>query len=1148
MNKNKRNRLLLKSCLLLALLGIVTQETLWAQQRVGISINVKDKPLDEVLEQIETENGYRFLYSADAVDVKRKITANFQNASLESVLQKILDEQVHFTISNRQVIIYNANEKPTAKPQPTTKSAKIVVEGFVKNNLGEPLLGVSVIEVGTYNGDVSNVDGHYSISISANKESVLSFSYLGYKTKQCKVNFNTKLDVVLDDDDTKLEDVVVIGYGTQSRVSVTGALSTIDSKELTRAPVASITNVLSGAIPGVSTVQSSGQPGADAAAIYVRGAGSLSTSSSSPLILVDGVERDFSQIDPNEIANFSVLKDASSTAVFGIRGANGVILITTKRGNDDKLSISVSSNTGIQQPLSYVQQTGSYEYARFWNMKQSNDGITDKSQYFTREAIETYRTGADPIMYPNVKWADQMFNKVFLQTKNNINISGGGNRVRYFMSFGYLYQNGMLKQSGYLPYDNNYKYERYNYRANIDFDITKTTTMKFNVGGMVGTTQEPNSIVDENEWVYATIWAVPMSGPGFINGKRTLVPTGFVPKVELRDGYSTFYGYGYNQYARTTLNIDAEIIQQLDFMVKGLSLSVKGAYDNIFSLNKYRTGNGAEFQRAYYKSYLADKTTPPTNPDYDKTIVYVPEGSDTPLTYNETYDRDRNWYIEAKLNYSHSFGEHRVSAMLLYNQSRDYYPTYSNGLSAAYQYIPRGYIGFVGRATYSYLNRYLLDVNMGYNGSENFAPGSTRYGLFPSASIGWVISEEGFMRNQNIIDYLKVRLSRGLVGNDRSNSRFMYVPSVWSASGSYSFGINNPTDQTAFVHSVPGNMQVSWETADKQNYGLDMNLLRNRLSFSFDYFTEHRTGILMSPNSTPAIIATTSPALNIGVVDNHGYEIALGWNDKTDRNFHYYINANVSFARNKIIYMDEVKSEYAYQNQTGGSTERYTGVYQFERLYQYSDFNKDANGNLVLNPSLPTPAVNVYPGDAMYADLNGDRQVNSDDKMVTGYASRPEYIFGLNTGFDWNGFNFSMQWTGATHVSKMMQIEYRIPYTNAGMRGLLQYFYDDCWTEDHQSGTLPRAAETSEGWNSENSTLWLKDAKYLRLKTISAGYTISGKRWIKSLGIQSVAITLSGYNLLTFTPLHIMDPESLADNNGGYPLAKVYSLGVNITF
>lgn len=994
-------------------------------------------------------------------------------------------------------------------------------------------------------GVTTDLDGNFTIRVPSKKD-VLQVSFIGFVTREVALGDKTTFVITLLEHTQSLDEVVVVAYGTKTKATLTGALSTIDNKELVKSPVASVTNVLAGSLPGVSSVQTTGQPGRDAAAIYVRGCGSLSNSRATPLILVDGVERDFSQIDPNEIESISVLKDASSTAVFGVRGANGVVLVTTRRGTDGKPAIHVSTSLGLQQPISLVHQTGSYEFARFWNIKKQADGVTDPKLYFTPEQVEAYRTGSDPIMRPNRDWGKYMFNNVFLQSKNNLNISGGNDRVKYFVSLGYLYQNGLLKQFQSLPYDNNYRYDRYNYRANIDAKLTRTTTMKLNIGGMMGKSQEPRAVEGiENTWVYATVWCIPFAGPGLIDGKRTVVSDDFLPLGEVvRDGLSTFYGYGYNQYYTTKLNFDVDLTQELDFLTPGLSVSLKGAYDNTFRLNKYRAGDGMESQVAYYKTYLDDSTLPQTDPDYDKTVVFVPHPwqQDTPLRYSEDHGRDKNWYLEARLNYNRSFGRHRVSGLVLYNQSRNYYPE-------TYTYIPRGYIGLVGRATYDYSTKYLFDLNIGYNGSENFAPGKTRFGVFPSVSAGWVMSAEKFMESQRAVDYLKWRVSWGKVGSDVGSARFMYMPGIWQGGGEYSFGVNNPVMSPAFGLGTPGNEQVTWETARKQNYGVDLKVLGSRLSAGFDYFIEHRSGILITPRSIPGIIATSLPDLNIGKVDNRGYEIALGWNDTAGQGFRYHIDANVSFARNKIIFQDEVPNKEAYMNSTGGPTGRPSGLYKYERLYQYSDFVADGAGGLKLKPELPQPYVQVYPGDAMYADLNGDRVVDGDDKMVTGYSDRPEYVFGLNGGFEWKGFSFSMQWTGAAHVDKMLEIEYRIPFTNAGGRGLLSYFYDQCWTPERQQGAaLPRAAETSESWNSEASTLWLRNASYVRLKSVNLGYIFSGRPLLAKLGIRSLGITFSGFNLLTFSPLDIIDPEGLTTNTGDYPLVKLYSFGLNVNF
>lgn len=1029
----------------------------------------------------------------------------------------------------------------------------ITIKGRIMDEiLKEPIPGANVKVKGTTLGTITDFNGNFSLVVP-NKSSVLVVSFIGYVTQEIVVGNQKTINVNLKEDAQSLDEVVVIAYGSQDKGLVTSAISSIDNKELIKSPVASVSNTLAGALPGISSVQTSGQPGNDAADIYVRGVGGLDNSMSKPLIMVDGVEREFSQIDPNEIESISILKDASSTAVFGVRGANGVVLVTTRRGKQGKAKVSVSTSLGLQQPISLVEQTGSYEYARFWNMKNRLDGVTEEKQYFTPEQIEAYRTGSDPIMYPNMKWMDYVFNNVFLQSKNNVNISGGSDNVKYFISVGYLYQNGILKDLPGQNYSNNYRYDRYNYRANIDAKLTKTTNMKLNIGGNLGKTQEPQTIEGvKNAWVVTQIWSHPFSGPGFINGVRTLIPKGFIPVSDtMRDGMFAFYGQGYKQNYKTTLNLDVDITQKLDVLTKGLSASVKGAYDNNFNLLKTRQGGSVESQIVYYQSYFdTNGTMPQTDPDYDKTHIFVPNGSDTPLSYAESQGRGQKWYIEGRINYDRTFGDHKVSGLLLYNQSREYYPKKSDGSDAPYQFIPRGYVGLVGRATYAYRSKYLFDANIGYNGSENFAPGKTRFGVFPAFSAGWVASAEKFMENQKIVDYLKFRVSWGRVGNDKGvNTRFMYMPSVWQSSGSYSFGVNNPTAQQAFAMSQMGNPEVTWETADKQNYGIDAHFLNNRLSFTFDYFMEHRKGILISPQSTPSIIATSLPNLNLGKVDNRGYEIALGWKDRIGKEFNYYVDANVSFARNKIIFKDEVPKLYDYMNETGGSTGRHTGVYKYIRLYQYSDFIKDANGELILNPELPQPYQRVYPGDAMYQDLNGDNIVDGNDKCVTGYSNRPEYTFGLNMGFNWKGFSLSMQWTGATNVDKQYEIDYRIPFTNAGKRGLLTYFYDGCWTPENQLGAkYPRAAETSESWNSELSTLWIEDASYLRLKSLNIGYTISGKEFLKKIGINSLGITFSGYNLLTFTPLKYIDPEGVTNNSGTYPLVKVYSFGLNLNF
>ena len=1034
---------------------------------------------------------------------------------------------------------------------PTALAQKgITIKGSIVDADGLPVIGAGVTIKGTTTGVAADFDGNFVLTVPG-ETAVLEVSALGYVTEEVKVGKQRNFTIVLRDDTQTIEATVVVAYGTQTKATVTGALTSIDNKALIKAPVADVTNVLAGQMPGVSTVQFSGQPGDESnAKIYIRGVGSLSESSATPLILVDGVERPMNTVDPNEIESLSILKDAASTAVFGVRGANGVIIITTKRGDVGKPKITASSITGIQVPMAYITQCDSYDYARYYNVYKQNDGITDSKQFFTREAIEAYRTNSDPLMFPNTHWNEEMFRKAFLQTKNNINISGGSDKVRYFVSMGYMYQNGLLKQIPGVTYNNNFSYNRYNYRANLDFKLTETTDMKFNISGMIGNTQEPIAGAD-NIWMRSMLWSHPTASPGTVNGLPvTVVSTQALPDALTKwNGWEYYYWTGYQNKYKTTLGLDMTITQRLDFITQGLKFTVKGSYDTTMSITKKHKGSGGYHQTVEYASWANDSGLSIADPAFDRSYVLVLSGSEPTLSYSESTSDDKSWYLEASLNYSRKFGgKHNVSGLILYNQSRDYYPS-------KYSWLPRGYVGWVGRATYGYDDRYLIDVSAGYNGSENFAPGKTRYGLFPSVSLGWVISEEKWMKKANWIDFLKLRASIGKVGSDLGTSaRFMYMEGVWTEAGVYYFGTGQSDGIPRYAMGTPGNEGVTWETAVKSNIGLDFDLFNYRLHFSGDIFKEHRTGILIAPKSLPSIIAFTPANMNLGIVDNAGYEVELGWKDHIGA-FTYDVSANVTFARNKIIFMDEVAPEYDYQAQTGGSTDRHK-LYQYVRLYQKSDFYTDADGVQRLNPDLPQPNTTVYPGDCMYADLNGDMVIDGNDMKIDGYPDRPEYVIGSNWKFGYKGFNLNLNWVAATNVSREWNMDYRIPFTNSGHRGLLTYFAenswipnDNDWAPGREDGTLPRFTKTNYPWNSMDSTLWTVDASYLRLKSASFGYTFSKNKFFDKLGITSLGIMFTGYNLLTFSKMKLQDPEARSDDSDGqYPLVKTYNIAVNITF
>lgn len=682
------------------------------------------------------------------------------------------------------------------------------IKGIVVDASGEPVIGANVVVEGTTMGTITDFEGTFSISVPKNGK--IKISFIGYKDQVLTPQSGKNLRVVLEDDSQMLGEVQVVAYGAQKKVSITGAISSMKGEDLLKTPAASMSNVLSGQITGISSVQYSGEPGADEADLYVRGIATWNNAK--PLIQVDGVEREFSQIDPNEVESITVLKDASATAVFGVRGANGVILITTKRGAEGKAKISFSTSAGVNLRTKQLEFANSYQYASYYNDLQVNDGGVPT---FTEEQLIKFRDHTDPILYPDINWIDYCMNKAAFQSQHNVNISGGTDRMRYFVSAGMFTQDGMFKQLA--ASDNfNFNYKRYNYRANLDFDATKTTLISVNIGGRIETKRTPESGEDQNQLFRKLYWAVPFAGAGIVDGKRVVSNADYLPFTG-SDGLNSYYGKGFRSTTTNVLNVDLVLDQKLDFITKGLSFKLKGSYNT-----SYWTQKIASSSMAVYTPVLHD----------DGSIGYRKSGSDSQLSYSRNSNgegKSRDWYMEAALNYSRKFGDHNVTGLVLYNQSKRYYP------GGTYDDIPSAYVGFVGRATYDYKTRYMAEFNVGYNGSENFAPGK-RYGLFPAGSIGWIVSEESFFKPlKKVINYFKVRASVGMVGNDNNgNNRFLYLPDAYILNDDgYFFGTNAGNKKPGAYEASKSNADVTWEKSVKQNYGIDFSILNEKLNISF---------------------------------------------------------------------------------------------------------------------------------------------------------------------------------------------------------------------------------------------------------------------------------------------------------------------------
>lgn len=1031
----------------------------------------------------------------------------------------------------------------------------IVVSGKVVDASGEPVIGATVQLKGSTEGSITDIDGNFKVSVKDAGKAVLVVSFIGYETTETPVKGKGFLKITLNESYNELQEVTVVGYGTQKKETLTGAISSVKTDALLRSPNTSIANSLAGQISGLSSVATSGQPGNEDPAIYIRGAGSLTDEGSSPLILVDGVERSFFQMDPNEIESVTILKDASATAVFGVRGANGVVLVTTRRGEDGKARIQLTSSIGVTQPTRILKSADSYTYATMMNERSRNDGT---KEVFDMYALERFRLKDDPVMYPDINWREFLMKKAAIQTQHNVNISGGTKDVRYFISLGFMYQDGLLKQFKSQGYNNNYNYTRYNYRSNLDVNLTSSTLLKLGLGGIVGVRQEPKDNL--GEWGHDLFRGMdesqPFVSPGIVDGKPVETYSGRFPDILLQNAFLGYYGKGYVLGTTNTMNMDLTLTQQLDFVTKGLSFEVKGAYNTTYTAKKKRLAS-VEIYTPFYASEIDNPTLGYEDPAFDKTILYkVKDGtSNERMGYSEdNTKRGRDWYFETSLRYNRKFGNHNVGGLFLYNQTKIYYPS-------QWTEVPRGYVGFVGRVTYDYKSRYMAEFNVGYNGSENFASGK-RYGTFPAVSLGYILSEESFMKKQNVVDFLKFRASVGMVGNDNmSNNRFLYLADGYLVDKSgtsnegygffdpmygYNFGYNNSEIIKSSVENRIGNSNVTWEKALKQNYGVDVNFLNNRLKVSADIFFEKRKDILIQRKTLPVFYALSSslmPAVNYGKVNNKGYEIEVKWNDKV-RDVNYWITGNVSYAKNKIIEQDEVEPNEPYMWKTGKSTGTVFG-YVFDRFYGKDDF--DADGNL--KKEFADPGVAVHPGDCKYMDLNGDNVINLDDITNIGYPTRPAYTFGLNYGIDYKGWSLTMNWTGAAERSLLLEQQYRQAFAG-GSGGLMQFHVEERWTpETAETATFPRFAVSTAKHNSEqNSSVWIRNGNYLRLKTMQLGYTFTQGTLLKKLGISQLGITLSGYNLLTFDHFKIMDPESNPSWSSTYPVSRIYNLGLNVTF
>lgn len=1050
----------------------------------------------------------------------------------------------------------------TAKVQ-TTQNHKITVSGTVLDKTtNDPLIGVSVVVKGVANaGTITDMDGKFTLKLPY-AEAPLVFSYLGYQPQEIVPGVKKELTVLLQEDTKALQEVVVVGYTKQRKETMIGSVATITTKDLTQSPTANINNALAGRLPGLIVNQyAGGEPGVDQSELFIRGKATYGNQSA--IVIVDGIERDMSYLAPDEIETFTILKDASATAAYGIRGANGVIVITTKRGKAaEKATVNLKASIGINQPIGFPEYLGSADYATLYNEARLNDAKMTGADIsslnlFSQQAIDNFRRAkgdnSDGLGY-DWDYYDFAF-KPGLQEDVSLSIRGGTDKVRYYVLANYFSQGGNYKYSNAGEYDSQTKFTRYNFRSNIDININRYLSTRLDLGARItdrnapGTTAGRLMTICATQPPYLPILveenAHPQNEEYIQQNPRGMLYGDNIYRYNLLGELSRT---GYLNEKNTYLNGSFAMNLDMEFLTKGLKAEVMFSYD---------ASEGRWINRkldTYKDGYR----------EYPKYATFMPiEGSDAYMAgghytgaykTGNKYDIDQTigngfshnasdgrTYIQARLDYNRLFSNrHEVTAMLLANRGNR---TVNNELAYHSQ-------GITGRFAYYYNQKYLMEFNFGYNGSENFAPGK-RYGFFPAGSIGWVVSEEEFMKKASWIDFLKVRASYGLVGSDNVSSRFPYLAFYGGGSG-YDFGNNFGTNVGGTSEGNLANANLTWEKARKLNVGIDFTTLNQRLALTIDAFYEYRFDIITDMNSDgimgyPDIVGKDAALQNLGEVSNRGVDIELSWNDKIGKDFRYYIRPNLTFSRNRLEYKAEVARKNSWRKETGKR------LYE-NFVYVFDHFVADQEEADRLNKIGYQPWGQLIPGDVVYKDLDRNGVIDDEDRTAMGNPRSPELMFGIPFGFQYKNFDFSVLLQGATKSSILLNgaAVFDFPQFEQDKIGRVKKMHLDRWTPETAATAKYPALHygTHDNNKNGNSSLFLYDASYLRLKNVEIGYNVSPKL-LRKFHVQQARIYVQGLNLLTFDKLGDVDidPETKSgDGASWYPIQKVFNFGIDITF
>lgn len=1124
---------IMKISLFFLFFGIsISQAANGFSQETKFTLDLKSTTIKKVCEEIERKSDYRFVFSRDARKViTKKTNLTVDSETINEVLDVILSNtSISYKIIDNQVAFYLDNEKVPSEiekliSEQIIQPQKTTIRGNVTDYDGNPLIGVTILIKDSSIGTTTDIDGNYKLPVTSLYD-VLVFSYIGFISKEEVVKERQIINVVLEEDIGQLDEVVVVGFATQKKETITGSVASIQTKEIKQSPAANLAVSLAGRLPGLTAIQRSGEPGRDVTQLVLRGLGTIN--GQTPIILVDGIERSLTYIDPNEVESVTILKDASATAVYGVRGANGVILVTTRRGTSDTPEIGFTAELSVQDFPRFVKQVNSYEHAILTNLVLENDG--QEQRYSARE-IELFRTGEDPIRYPNTNWRNVLLNDYSLQQRYNLNVTGKGKFVKYFVNAGYLNQGGMFKIEKDLPYDPSFILDRYSFRSNIDINLSKNLTAYLNVAGylekqnmpqgvlhIVGPDLNANLSSSSPAWhILAYMNDLHPTQPGPITPDGEVLTTQTVP----HPAFGQLNRSGYTQQNRNNVTATYGMEHSLDKITEGLSAKVELSFDasstnNLFASKLYER-----------HEYVIDRNI---RDSHGRDSVYYKRLGDTentPLMISGGTSYSQYTNIRGYLNYHRKFNEHDITGLLLYQQQKIIHGTQ----------LPYNLEGLAARVGYNYDMRYFAEFNAGYNGSEQFAKGN-RFGFFPAISGAWIVSNESFLHESRILTHFKLRASHGRVGNDRiGGSRFLYMDNISVVPG----GLGSLGKGQHINIALLGNKVLTWEVAKKSNLGIDLELL-NSLSLNMDFFYEKRNNILTRRNSIPALNGFSSgtlPPANIGIIENKGYEIELIYRKSFTRDLFFYSKFNVNYARNKQIFMDEpqLPEDYAYRYRATGYRIGQPFVYLVEGYFK--DEEEIASSPIQNIAGRPTK-----PGDFKYKDVNDDGVVDLKDQVPYGHSSVPDYTFAAAFSLQYKSWDLSLLFQGVTNVSNF--------YADRGTHS--KFFFVDrhleSWTkeraENGQRISYPRLTSESSP-NEILNSFFLEDVSYIRLKNVELGYTLS-QQTSRIIGSNSIRVYFNGFNLFLWDKLSTKNFDPEIPDSFTYPNTRLFNFGINLTF